>query len=110
MTALSIATLGTRAATARAAPSFSARAPPRAFLNRQFRKDSRVASITALRQSTLAAPELEQSLEVTHPAYDVIQKDVIPEYGAYSTLYRHKKSGAELLSVAVDDDNKVCSN
>ena len=110
MTALSIATLGTRAAAARAAPSFSARAPPRAFLNRQFRKDSSVASITALRQSTLAAPELEQSLEVTHPAYDVIQKDVIPEYGAYSTLYRHKKSGAELLSVAVDDDNKVCTN
>jgi hypothetical protein len=76
-------------------------------LNRQFRKDSPVASITALRQSTLAAPELEQTLEVTHPAYDVISKDVINEYGAYCTLFRHKKSGAELLSVACDDDNKV---
>ena len=110
MTALSIATLGTRASAARAASYFSARAPRRAFLNHQFRKDSSVASITALRQSTCAVPELEQSLEVTHPAYDVIQKDVVPEYGAYCTLYRHKKSGAELLSVAVDDDNKVCTN
>ena len=50
---------------------------------------------------------LEQTLEVTHPAYDVIAKDVVTEYGAYCTLYRHKKSGAELLSVANDDDNKV---
>jgi Zn-dependent M16 (insulinase) family peptidase len=37
----------------------------------------------------------------------VIEKDVVTEYGAYCTLYRHKKSGAELLSVANDDDNKV---
>jgi hypothetical protein len=108
VTAFSIASLGTRAAAARAASSFSARpALPRAFLNRQFRKDSPVASITALRQSTVAAPELEKTLEVTHPAFDVISKDVINEYGAYCTLYRHKKSGAELLSVACDDDNKV---
>ena len=71
---------------------------------------------TSLRQSTTTTAaaaadsilsKLEQSLEVTHPAYEVIQKDVVTEYGAYCTLYRHKKSGAELLSVAVDDDNKV---
>lgn len=37
----------------------------------------------------------------------MIEKDVVTEYGAYCTLYRHKKSGAELLSVASDDDNKV---
>lgn len=64
-------------------------------------------------QSTTAAAadsilhKLGQSLDVTHPAYEVIQKDVVTEYGAYCTLYKHKKSGAELLSVAVDDDNKV---
>ena len=67
----------------------------------------------SLRQSTTTAAadtilsKLEESLEVTHPAYEVINKDVVTEYGAYCTLYRHKKSGAELLSVAVDDDNKV---
>ena len=64
-------------------------------------------------QSTAAAAadsilgKLEQSLDVTHPAYEVVSKDVVTEYGAYCTLYKHKKSGAELLSVAVDDDNKV---
>jgi len=66
----------------------------------------------ALRQSTTVAADtilckLEESLEVTHPAYEVVEKDVVTEYGAYCTLYRHKKSGAELLSVATDDDNKV---
>jgi hypothetical protein len=46
-------------------------------------------------------------METTHPAFDVLQKDIVTEYGAYCTLYRHKRSGAELLSVANEDDNKV---
>lgn len=64
-------------------------------------------SITSLRQSTVAVEELEKTMDVTHPAYEVVSKDVVSEYGAYCTLYRHKKSGAELLSVSSDDDNKV---
>ena len=109
VTAFSIATLGTRAAASRTASSFSATAAPRAFLNNQLRnKAAAASSITALQQSTLAVPDLEKSLDVTHPSYDVIEKDVVSEYGAYCTLYRHRKSGAELLSVSVDDDNKVC--
>ena len=51
--------------------------------------------------------DLEKAYHTTHPAYDVIQQDIVTEYGAYCTLYQHKKSGAELLSVSVDDDNKV---
>jgi Zn-dependent M16 (insulinase) family peptidase len=31
----------------------------------------------------------------------------VSEYGAYCTRYIHKKSGAEILSVSNDDDNKV---
>jgi len=46
-------------------------------------------------------------MDVTHPAFEVLEKDVVTEYGAYCTLYRHKKSGAELLSVSTEDDNKV---
>jgi hypothetical protein len=45
--------------------------------------------------------------KVEHPAYEIIQQDVVTEYGYDCTLYRHKKSGAELLSVVTDDDNKV---
>lgn len=51
--------------------------------------------------------QLEKNLEITHPAFETISKDIVTEYGAYCTLYRHKKSGAELLSVSSDDDNKV---
>jgi len=51
--------------------------------------------------------DLEKAYSTTHPSYEVIEKDIVTEYGAYCTLYRHKKSGAELLSVSVDDDNKV---
>jgi Insulinase (Peptidase family M16) len=51
--------------------------------------------------------DLQAKMDVTHPSYEVLQKDIVTEYGAYCTLYRHTKSGAELLSVAVDDDNKV---
>lgn len=112
VTAFSIATLGTRASAAAAsrAASSSVSATPRAFVTNQFRKTSQsVSSITALQASTLAVNDLEKSLDVTHPAFDVVERDVVSEYGAYCTVYRHKKSGAELLSVSVDDDNKVCS-
>ena len=68
------------------------------------------------RQSTVAATtaetakktlDLVKGFDTTHPSYEVLNKDIVTEYGAYCTLYRHKKSGAELLSVSVDDDNKV---
>ena len=32
---------------------------------------------------------------------------MVDEYGCQCTMYRHKKTGAELLSVQNDDDNKV---
>ena len=60
-----------------------------------------------LQMSTLAAPDLKQSMGLEHPAYEVLSTDFVEEYGTATTLYRHKKSGAELLSVSSDDDNKV---
>ena len=65
------------------------------------------ASSTATMEQSSISHELQAKMDVTHPAFEVIQKDIVTEYGAYCTLYRHVKSGAELLSVAVDDDNKV---
>ncbi|CAN0127407.1 unnamed protein product [Ectocarpus sp. 6 AP-2014] len=44
---------------------------------------------------------------VAHDAYDVVEEDFVAEYGATTTLYKHKKSGAEVLSVQIDDDNKT---
>ena len=68
---------------------------------------STLASETTATMKKSGTMDLQAKMEVTHPAYEVLQKDIVTEYGAYCTLYRHKKSGAELLSVAVDDDNKV---
>ena len=44
---------------------------------------------------------------VTHPSYEVKEKTVIPEYGVQATLYEHKKSGAQVISVIAPDENKV---
>jgi presequence protease len=70
---------------------------------------ARLSSVaaTATVDSTKKELDLRKGLDTTHPSYEVINKDIVEEYGAYCTLYRHTKSGAELLSVSVDDDNKV---
>lgn len=64
---------------------------------------------TALSVSTLTTSEssMRTTDTVTHPAFDLIGKDFISEYGANCIRYIHKKSGAEILSVSNDDDNKV---
>jgi hypothetical protein len=76
-----------------------------------FHRDAAAASTTGvcnLRMSSVAETvDLEKITQVEHPAFEIVAKDFIEEYGAATTLYRHKKSGAELLSVSTDDDNKV---
>lgn len=89
----------------------------RAFANhmvgaRDGNRDLSTSSSSALGMAMTASVDesvkdrLLASMEVTHPSYEVIEKDVVTEYGSYCVLYRHKKTGAELLSVATDDDNK----
>ena len=57
-------------------------------------------------KSTMEATAAPDTAVVDHPSFEIIQTDVVSEFGAACTLYRHKKSGAELLSVSTDDDNK----
>ena len=82
--------------------------------NTAFRKSSPAAAFSTLKQQMTCAATATATLEavdktvgIEHPAYDLLSKDYVAEYGAAATLYRHKKSGAELLSVSTDDDNKV---
>ena len=42
-----------------------------------------------------------------HAAFDLVRDETIPEIASGVTLYRHKKTGAELLSFVNDDENKV---
>jgi hypothetical protein len=39
--------------------------------------------------------------------YELVKHDSINEYGAKVSLYKHKKTGAEVMSVSVPDENKV---
>jgi len=39
--------------------------------------------------------------------YEVVKEEEIEEYSAKATIFRHKKTGAEVLSMEKDDDNKV---
>lgn len=42
-----------------------------------------------------------------HPAFELIAQEHIPEVNALARHYRHKKTGAEVLSLINDDENKV---
>ena len=55
--------------------------------------------------TTTTTPAAEVPI-VEHPAYTILSTDTISEFGAHATLYRHNKSGAQLLSLSTDDDNK----
>lgn len=45
-------------------------------------------------------------MTTTH-GFDLIQEQEIPELHTYARLYRHGRTGAELLSLENDDENKV---
>ncbi len=49
-----------------------------------------------------ANPELVKEL-----GFEVLEERFINEYKSTATLYRHKKTGAEIMSVTNDDENKV---
>lgn len=40
-------------------------------------------------------------------AFDLLREETIPEINSTGRLYRHRKTGAELLSLVNDDENKV---
>jgi len=51
------------------------------------------------KQSVLSAPIFSK--------YELMKDDRIDEYGAKVMLFKHKKTGAEVMSVSVPDENKV---
>ena len=73
------------------------------------------ASFTArLKMSSTMSPKTKSSSplitldsSVSHPAYKVIERTLIEEFGVQATMYKHIKSGAEVLSIIAPDENKV---
>uniref|UniRef100_A0A7S2CTU1 Peptidase M16C associated domain-containing protein n=1 Tax=Haptolina brevifila TaxID=156173 RepID=A0A7S2CTU1_9EUKA len=54
-----------------------------------------------------ACPAVVSREPATHPAFELIKVEMVDEYTIKCATYRHKKSGAELISAQADDDNKV---
>jgi len=105
VTAFSFAAFAGRSTGTRATSTMASSSHP-AFTPRT--RHQRTAGADVCMSSAVAEKsDIEKAMDVEHPAYEVIRKDFVEEYGAATTLYRHKKSGAELLSVSSDDDNKV---
>ncbi|UXN74826.1 hypothetical protein N8D56_07295 [Devosia sp. A8/3-2] len=44
---------------------------------------------------------------MSHPAFELIRDEHIVEVNSQVQLFRHKKTGAEVLSLVNDDENKV---
>lgn len=42
-----------------------------------------------------------------NPAFDLLRDETVPEISSRARLYRHRKTGAEVLTLANDDENKV---
>jgi len=54
-----------------------------------------------------ACPAVVAREPAVHPAFELIKVEMVDEYTIKCATYRHKKSGAELISAQADDDNKV---
>jgi hypothetical protein len=63
---------------------------------------SPVAVVAPSPAKTGADPELVKEL-----GFEEVQEQFVDEYKSTATLYRHKKTGAEIMSVVNDDENKV---
>ena len=75
------------------------------LLNRFYTDSKTVLNVASLSLDTKSSP-LKQK-HVTHTSYELLDEKLIDEYGVSSALYKHKKSGAQVISVIAPDDNKV---
>lgn len=67
---------------------------------------SRINSGAATRFHSVLAPAIPK-VSASHPSYDRVEDFTLPEYGLSGTIYNHRKSGAQIISIIAPDDNKV---
>jgi len=71
------------------------------FLLKNFNRSVKVLS-------TASASKIDTSADsMIFSKYDVVEVSEIEEYSLQATLFRHKKSGAQVMSVKAADENKV---
>merc|ERR1719149_511136 len=80
--------------------AFSASAP--AAISR---RASSVHASVAISKPPL--PEVVERAPATHPAFELVRVEMVDEYTIKVATYRHRQSGAEVISAQADDENKV---
>lgn len=53
---------------------------------------------------TSSTPDADK---VAHPSFEIVKVDELDDFGVNLTMYKHLGTGAEVMSVRSDDDNKV---
>jgi len=66
-----------------------------------------VSPETRLQEEEQQAAKKPWDYTAFHPSYKLIRQDEVNEYGAKVAIYEHKKSGAQVMSVGIADENKV---
>jgi hypothetical protein len=65
------------------------------------------ASSTSALFSSVAPSMAKVVAAASHPSYEEVETFKIAEYGLEGTLYKHRKSGAQVISVIAPDENSV---
>ena len=60
-----------------------------------------------LSSSMHSSPTKVSSEVASHPSFDIVEESRVEEYDLSTVLYKHKKTGGQVLSVISSDDNKV---
>lgn len=72
----------------------------------QQQQGSIAANAAAAQSPTVQGGSVVDGLSNLH-GFEVVKEEFIAEYGSQAVLFRHVKTGAELMSVSNDDENKV---
>merc|ERR1719221_675941 len=73
-------------------------------------KPSRALALSNVRMAVETVTQAQSALDAPiaeHPAFELLRVETVDEYTLKCATYRHRKSGAEIISAAADDDNKV---
>ena len=70
---------------------------------------ARLSSSSGITTAKMVATDIFPDLKgaAIMEKFEHVKEDVVEEYGAKVILFRHKKTGAEVMSVSVPDENKV---
>jgi hypothetical protein len=92
-----------------AAASRSWRTPAAGASVARSRRMARLSSSSGITTAKMVATDIFPDLKgaAIMEKFEHVKEDVVEEYGAKVVLFRHKKTGAEVMSVSVPDENKV---